>query len=75
METSRLTSKGQTTIPQRIRRAAHMHEGDVLSFSVDVRGRVVIERVVPQVDGELPAMESSLTEWEGAEDERAWAHL
>ncbi len=75
METSRLTSKGQTTIPQRVRQAAHMHEGDVLSFSVDDRGRVMIERLVSPVDEEPAAMESPLTEWQGAEDEQAWAHL
>lgn len=75
METSRLTSKGQTTIPQRIRRAAHIQEGDLLSFRLDGHGRVIIERVdLPDVE-ELAALQATLTEWDSPEDERAWAHL
>lgn len=75
METSRLTSKGQTTIPQRIRRAAHIQEGDLLSFRLDRHGRVIIERVdLPDVE-DLAALEATLTEWDSPEDERAWAHL
>lgn len=75
METSRLTSKGQTTIPQRIRRAAHIHEGDLLSFRLDGQGRVIVEKVELPDAEDLAALEATLTEWNSPEDERAWAHL
>ena len=35
MITSKLTSKAQTTIPQPIRAALNLHEGDELQYQVD----------------------------------------
>ena len=35
MELARVTAKGQATIPKRIREAAHIREGDMLSFDLD----------------------------------------
>lgn len=77
METSRLTTKGQATIPRRIRQAAHLREGDLLAFSIDSADRIIIERVqpVPAPDEDLRAIEATLTEWDGPEDDRAWRHL
>jgi len=75
METSRVTSKGQTTIPRRIREAAHIHTGDLLSFRVDNQGRVIVELIDVPADDELAAVEETLGEWSGPEDERAWSHL
>lgn len=77
METSRLSTKGQATIPRRIRQAAHLQEGDLLAFSVDRFDRVIIERVHPLRgdSDELRAIEATLTEWNGPEDEDAWRNL
>jgi len=75
MESSRVTSKGQTTIPRRIREAAHIRAGDLLSFRVDNQGRVIVELIDLPADDELAAVGETLREWSGPEDERAWAHL
>ena len=74
METARSSAEGQVTIPGRIRRAAHLHEGDLLAFSVDGFDRVILERVRPLRgdSDELLAIEATLTEWNSPEDEDAW---
>ncbi len=35
MNLARITSKGQMTIPKKVREAAHLTEGDVISFVVE----------------------------------------
>ena len=39
---SRMTSKGQVTLPKSLRSALSLHEGDNIQFSVEVGGRVVL---------------------------------
>ena len=34
LETAKITSKGQVTIPNRIRRLLHLKEGEAVGFSV-----------------------------------------
>jgi AbrB family looped-hinge helix DNA binding protein len=43
MSTATITSKGQVTIPKRVRDRFGWKSGDRLEFSVDSSGRVVIE--------------------------------
>lgn len=43
MATSTITSKGQVTIPKRVRDRLHWKSGDRLEFSVDPSGRVIVE--------------------------------
>jgi len=38
-----LTSKGQVTIPKRIREALRLEPGSAVEFAVDAQGRVVIQ--------------------------------
>ena len=42
MSTSKLTSKGQTTIPKDIRKRLNLHPGDPLEFVIDEDGRVLV---------------------------------
>lgn len=35
MELAKITTRGRTTIPKRIREAAGLHESDVLAFTCD----------------------------------------
>ncbi|MBI3603770.1 MAG: AbrB/MazE/SpoVT family DNA-binding domain-containing protein [Nitrospirae bacterium] len=42
MSTSTVTSKGQTTIPKKIRERLNLHPGDRLEFIVDEDGRVMV---------------------------------
>lgn len=42
MPTSTLTSKGQVTVPKAIRDRLGLREGEILEFSVDDDGRIVV---------------------------------
>ncbi len=42
---TRLRSKGQITLPGKVRELLGLNEGDDLAFSVDERGRVVVNRL------------------------------
>lgn len=43
MPASLITSKGQTTIPKRIREHLHLQPGDRIDFVVEENGKVVLE--------------------------------
>ena len=75
MEFARVTTKGQATIPKRIREAAHIREGDILAFDLDSNNRITIKRIDPSVDVELPASQETLSEWSSPQDEEAWRDL
>lgn len=75
MELARVTAKGQTTIPKRIRDAAHIREGDMLAFDLDNNNRIIIKRIDPTVDVELSALQNTLFEWNSPQDEEAWRDL
>lgn len=67
--TSRLTAKGQTTIPSEIRKSLELHEGDLLFYEIE-SDNVVRLRKLEKVDLEWSrAIESTLTEWKGSEDD------
>lgn len=60
--TSRLSSKGQTTIPKPVRDSLRIAAGDAVSF--EVREDEVVLRKVPVVDFEWAgAVEQTLSEW------------
>lgn len=42
MQLSTLTSKGQTTIPRKIREYLHLHTGDKLNFVIEDGGQIVL---------------------------------
>ena len=69
--TSKLTSKAQTTIPQAIRSALHLKEGDEIAYAIE-GGRVVITRVSAEV-AEDPF--ATFEEWNSDADRRAYASL
>ena len=72
---SKITAKGQTTVPQEVRAALQSKPGDLLAWEVDPNGRVAVRRVQP-VDVEyLKAVEATMSEWRTAEDEAAYGDL
>lgn len=74
METARLTSKGQMTIPKRIRDAARLKAGDTVVL--DVEGdRIFMRKLVPSDVAYLKGVERSLSEWVEPDDEDAWRNL
>jgi antitoxin PrlF len=74
MELARITAKGQMTIPKKVRDAAHLTVGDVVTFVVE-DDRVSIRKVVPGGDEYLRAVQGTLGEWNSPEDEEAWRGL
>lgn len=74
MEIARVTARGQTTIPKRIRIAAGLREGDAVAFGIE-GDLVTMRRIAPGEDGYLRAAAGTLDEWNSAEDEAAWRDL
>lgn len=70
MKHSRVTTRGQATIPKRIREAAGLYAGDMLSFETD-GDRVVVRKIAREAGGHLQDISDSMSEWVSAEDEEA----
>ena len=68
---SKLTSKAQTTIPQPVRAALRLHEGDELSYLIEG------ERVILTKANDAPVDDPFRTfvEWDSEADRRAYADL
>ena len=74
MDLARVTAKGQTTIPKRIRERADVKEGDLLSFDVEGK-RIIVRKIERTADVDLAAIQATLSEWNSVEDEEAWHDL
>lgn len=62
MATATLTSKGQTTIPQKIRSYLGLHTGDRLEFLINEEGKVLLTPLtvdVRELKGCLPKPKKS----------------
>ena len=71
MITSKLTSKAQTTIPQPVRTALRLREGDEVAYVIE-GDRVILTKVdAAPVDDPF----RSFTEWDSEADRRAYADL
>ena len=74
MAVCRLSSKGQVTIPQKVRDALGVEPGDTIAYAI--RGDVVWLRRVKPFDADFHrALSGTLTEWESPEDEEAFRNL
>ena len=71
MVTSRLSSKAQTTIPQPVRNALRLKEGDEIAYAIE-DGRVVMTRAQPMV---LDDPFATFVEWDGEADRKAYGNL
>jgi antitoxin PrlF len=67
---SRLTTKAQTTIPQPVRVALGLREGDEIAYEIDGR-RVILSRAGSPHEDPFATFE----EWAGESDARAYAKL
>ncbi len=74
MELAKITSRGQTTIPKRIREAANLREGDVIAFEIE-GSHLVVHKVTPGRDDYLQGLSEVMSEWASPEDEEAWRDL
>ncbi len=60
MPTSTLTSKGQVTIPRKIRERLGLRVGDRLEFRIDERGKLLVEPEASSRLGRVPGLLSHL---------------
>jgi AbrB family looped-hinge helix DNA binding protein len=72
--TSRITSKGQTTIPHEVRQKLSLRPGDVLVYEVD-RDEVRVRKQAPLDLAYLRAVQTTLSEWDSPEDAAAFDDL
>jgi AbrB family looped-hinge helix DNA binding protein len=74
MQVSRVTSKGQTTIPVEIRQILRLEAGDILNFEI-VDHKVILSKL-GSFDTELyQALAATLSEWDSPEDDEAFNDL
>jgi AbrB family looped-hinge helix DNA binding protein len=72
---AKITSKGQTTIPQEVRAALHLSPGDLIAWDIGADGTATVRRVHPMDLEYLRAVEGTLSEWSGQADEEAYREL
>ncbi len=72
---SKLTGKGQTTIPQDVRVALKIVAGDLIAWEMSTGGSATVRRVQPMDMAHLRVAEGALSEWAGAADEAAYSCL
>ena len=74
LQTSKLTSKFQTTVPTPVRRALKLNAGDLVGFEIK-GGEVRLLRASPLDVAFAQALEGTLTEWSSAADDAAFKDL
>jgi antitoxin PrlF len=72
---SKITAKGQTTVPQEVRAALNSKPGDLIAWDIEPNGRVTVRRIQPADVEYLQAVQGTLSEWHSAEDEQAYGKL
>ena len=72
---SKITAKGQTTVPQEVRVALKSSPGDLIAWDIASDGRVAVRRLQPLDVEYLQAVQGTLSEWRTAEDEKAYGKL
>jgi AbrB family looped-hinge helix DNA binding protein len=74
MLATRISSKGQITLPKQVRNAIGAKPGDIVSY--ELKGTLVTLRRVDPFDLEFhAALSSTLSEWASAEDDEAYRDL
>lgn len=74
MAISTLTAKYQATIPSDVRKQLDLHAGDRIGFEF-VKDRVYLVKIQPFDLAYHQALESTLSEWDSAEDDEAYNDL
>ena len=74
VQISRVSSKGQVTLPRKVREAIGVRPGDAVAYHVG-RGVVTLRRLEPIDLAFHAAVESTLAEWGSKEDDEAYGDL
>jgi AbrB family looped-hinge helix DNA binding protein len=72
---SRLSSKGQVTIPKKVRSALGLEPGDYVTYELSGSDAVILRRVEPFDAAFHLAISESLEEWGSEEDDEAFRDL
>lgn len=73
-QTSKLTTKFQTTIPTSVRKVLQLKAGDMVGFEID-GNEVKLRRATPLDLAFTQALEGTLSEWSSKADDRAFKDL
>jgi antitoxin PrlF len=73
-KTSRLSSKGQVTIPREIRAALHLEAGDLVAYDLK-DGKATLRRAEPFDAAYHSALSETLEEWGSVDDDKAFRDL
>jgi antitoxin PrlF len=71
---SRITSKGQTTIPRQVREKLALRPGDLVVYEFD-DDAVRLRKQMPLDVAYLRAVQTTLSEWDSPEDAAAFDDL
>ncbi len=74
MEISKLSVKGQITIPKEIRKAIGLQPGDMVSYSVD-NGVILLKRLQSFDSRFHAALSETMEEWASPDDDEAFRDL
>jgi antitoxin PrlF len=74
LQTSKLTSKYQTTVPTSVRKVLQLKAGDMVGFEIE-GNEVRLLRATPLDLAFTQALEGTLSEWSSAQDDRAFRDL
>ena len=74
LQTSKLTTKFQTTVPTSVRKVLQLKAGDMVGFE-SVGNEVKLRRATPLDLAFTQALEGTLTEWSSKADEQAFKDL
>jgi len=72
---SKLTTKYQTTIPEKIRSILGIQAGDSVAFEITPSNQVVIRKLQPVDLAFTKALEGTMSEWLSEYDEEAYRDL
>ena len=74
LQTSKLTTKYQATVPTSVRKVLQLKAGDMLGFEI-IGDEVKLRRATPLDLAFTEALEGTLAEWGGKEDDLAFRGL
>ena len=72
---SKITSKGQVTIPKKVRESLGLEPGDFITYEITDEKSAILRRVEPYDASFHLAVSETLEEWGSEEDEEAFRDL
>lgn len=72
---SKLTTKGQATVPVSVRKRLQLEPGDTVIFEESEAGSVRLRKAEPLDLKFLAALENTLSEWNSDNDDKAFRDL